>query len=107
MLLVTMPGDWSFTFAELRHADWNGWTLADMVFPAFLFSAGMALGLAFPRATADSGARSRAWIRVGRRALALVMLGLLLEATYNLAISAGAQFPGKGGLENLRLPGVL
>ncbi|MHB8284601.1 MAG: acyltransferase family protein [Caulobacteraceae bacterium] len=107
MLLVTMPGDWSFTFAELRHADWNGWTLADMVFPAFLFSAGMALGLAFPRATADSDARSRAWIRVGRRALALVLLGLLLEATYNLAISAGAQFPGKGGLENLRLPGVL
>lgn len=107
MLLVTMPGDWAYTFAELRHADWNGWTLADMVFPAFLFCAGLALGLSFEGATADPTARARAWSRVARRALALVMLGLALEATYNLAISAGAHFPGKGGLGNLRIPGVL
>ena len=107
MLLVTMPGDWAYTFAELRHADWNGWTLADMVFPAFLFSVGMAMGLSFERATADTAARAQVWRRVARRALALVVVGLALEATYNLAISAGAHFPGKGGLENLRLPGIL
>ncbi len=107
MLLVTMPGDWAYTFAELRHADWNGCTLADMVFPAFLFSVGMSLGLSFERATADPAQRARSWRRVGRRALSLVLLGLALEATYNLAISAGAQFPGQGGLDHLRIPGIL
>ena len=107
MLLVTMPGDWGDTYAELRHADWNGWTLADLVFPAFLFSTGVALGLSFERATADPAARARVWRRVARRALALVALGLALEATYNLAISAGAHFPGQGGLEHLRIPGIL
>jgi predicted acyltransferase len=107
MLLVTMPGDWAYTYPQLRHADWNGWTLTDMVFPAFLFSVGVAFGLSFERATADASARARTWRRVLRRALSLIVLGLLLEATYNLAISAGAHFPGRGGLENLRFPGIL
>ena len=107
MLLVTLPGDWGHTYAELRHADWNGWTLADMVFPAFLFSVGVALGLSFERAATDRAARARTWRRVARRTAALVALGLALEATYNLAISAGAHFPGVGGLQNLRIPGIL
>ncbi len=107
MLLVTMPGDWAYTYGELRHAYWNGWTVADMVFPAFLFSVGMALGLSFERAMGDPAARARVWRRTARRALALVALGLGLEATYNLAISAGAHFPGHGGLETLRFPGIL
>ncbi len=33
MILVVSPGDWSQTYAPLRHAAWNGATLADMVFP--------------------------------------------------------------------------
>jgi predicted acyltransferase len=105
MLLVTMPGDWAFTYAQLRHADWNGWTATDMVFPAFLFSVGVALGLSFERAAA--GGAARFWRRVGRRALMLVLVGLALEATYNLAISLGARFPGQGGLAHLRFPGIL
>ena len=107
MFLVTMQGDWAHVYAPLRHADWNGWTLADVVFPAFLFSTGMTLGLGFERATAGGLSRGHFWRRLARRSVSLVALGLLLEATYNLAISAGAEFPGHGGLETLRLPGVL
>ena len=107
MLLVTMPGDWGYTFAELRHSDWNGWTLADLVFPAFLFSVGVALSLSFERTMAEPAARARVWRRVARRAAALVLLGLALEATYNLAIAAGAHFPGKADLGSLRIPGIL
>ena len=105
MLLVTMPGDWAYTYAQLRHADWNGCTLADLVFPTFLFSVGVALGLSFKRATADRTSSGR-W-RIARRSLSLVALGLALEATYNLAIAAGARFPGQGGLDHLRIPGIL
>jgi predicted acyltransferase len=107
MILVTSPGDWGAAYSQLRHADWNGWTAADMVFPAFLFSVGMALGLSFPHPLGDADARRQYWWRVGRRVVALIVLGLALETTYNLAIGLGAWFPGKAGLENLRIPGIL
>lgn len=107
MILVTSPGDWNFAWAPLRHAEWNGWTLADMVFPAFLFSVGAALGLSFPRSMGGAAEPRRVWLRVARRTLALIALGLFLEATYVWAISAGAPFPGQGGLEHIRIPGIL
>ena len=37
MILVNDPGDWSHVFRQLDHAEWNGWTLTDLVFPTFLF----------------------------------------------------------------------
>ena len=49
MMLVVSPGSWGHTYAPLRHADWHGWTFADLVFPDFLFGVGMALGLTFGR----------------------------------------------------------
>jgi len=57
MILVTSPGDWASTYSQLRHADWNGWTAADMVFPVFLFSVGAALGFSFPRPLGDADAQ--------------------------------------------------
>ena len=49
MVLVNNPGDSSFVHPPLRHADWNGWTLADLVFPCFLFVMGTAMALSFAR----------------------------------------------------------
>jgi predicted acyltransferase len=90
MILVTSPGDWNLRYAQLDHAAWNGWTLADMVFPTFLFSVGFALALAFPRATLEGR-----WSGLVRRCLLLTLLGLFLNAlpTFDLA--------------HLRLPGIL
>jgi predicted acyltransferase len=107
MILVTSPGDWNRAYAPLKHADWEGWTSTDMIFPAFLFSVGVALGLSFPRFLGDSASRRDFWWRVCRRTISLILLGLFLEATYNWAISLGAPFPGRAGLENLRIPGIL
>src|SRR5690349_19189846 len=90
MILVTSPGDWGHAYAPLKHAAWNGWTLADLVFPTFLFSVGVALGLSFPRALATGEARSQFWLRVARRVLALIVLGLALNWTYVLSVKLGA-----------------
>jgi predicted acyltransferase len=106
MILVVSPGDWSKAYAQLQHAAWNGATMADMVFPTFLFSVGVALGLSFPRAN-DGAARRLFWTRLVRRAAILIVLGLLVEASYVWAISAGAPYPGQGGLSHVRLPGIL
>ena len=40
MILVNDPGDWAHVYKQLDHAEWNGWTLTDLVFPNFLFLVG-------------------------------------------------------------------
>jgi predicted acyltransferase len=107
MILVTSPGDGNRFFALLRHAKWNGWTLADMVFPAFLFAVGMALGLSFPRDLSAPGARRRLWLRVGRRAAGLILVGLLVNWIYTADIFGIPVYIGHPGLAFLRIPGVL
>jgi predicted acyltransferase len=107
MIVVTSPGDWNDAYPLLRHATWNGWTLADMVFPMFLFAVGMALGLSFPRRLGEPGAQTRLWRRVGRRAAALVLLGLLVNATFTADILGIPVYIGHPGIAFLRIPGVL
>ena len=51
MLVVNNPGIRDATPSLLRHSAWNGFTLADAIFPVFLFAAGTSL--AFSRRAAD------------------------------------------------------
>lgn len=41
MILVNNPGSWEAVYAPLCHAAWNGLTLADLVFPFFVFIMGV------------------------------------------------------------------
>ena len=41
MVIVNDPGSWSHVYPPLLHADWNGITLTDLVFPFFLFIVGL------------------------------------------------------------------
>src|SRR5438105_4267254 len=41
MLLVNNPGTWSAIYPPLEHAEWNGWTPTDLIFPFFLFIVGV------------------------------------------------------------------
>ena len=36
MIIVNTPGSWSHVYAPLLHADWNGLTPTDYIFPNFL-----------------------------------------------------------------------
>ncbi|MFN8356621.1 MAG: heparan-alpha-glucosaminide N-acetyltransferase domain-containing protein [Spirosomataceae bacterium] len=46
MILVNSAGDGDTTYAILQHAPWHGFTLADFVFPSFLFIVGVAIRFA-------------------------------------------------------------
>src|SRR5438477_12960055 len=61
MLLVNNPGTWGAIYPPLEHAPWNGWTPTDLIFPFFLFIAGITtpLPLAARRARGDDGAPLR------------------------------------------------
>src|SRR5256885_9928699 len=37
MVLVNNPGSWAHIYWPLEHAEWNGWTPTDLIFPFFLF----------------------------------------------------------------------
>lgn len=43
MILVNDPGDDKVSYAPLDHAEWNGWTPTDLVFPTFLFLVGCSI----------------------------------------------------------------
>jgi hypothetical protein len=47
MILVTDPGTYSYVYSPLRHAEWMGATATDIIFPAFLFMAGLSISFSF------------------------------------------------------------
>lgn len=86
MVLVNNPGDGAHTYGPLRHADWNGWTLTDTVFPSFLWIVGVAITLSLGKRMAAGVARSHLFAQVLRRAAILYVLGLLIYA-YPVSLS--------------------
>jgi predicted acyltransferase len=95
MILVTDPGTYSAVYPPLLHAAWNGATLADMIFPTFLFSVGVAITLSFAARLQRGASRSELAIHVLVRSMFLFVIGLAANGfpDYNLA--------------TLRIPGVL
>ncbi len=86
MVIVNNPGDWSTVYWPLLHAEWNGWTPTDLIFPFFLFIVGVAITLTTRPATA---------LTILRRGAIIWALGLLLAAVPFFRLST------------LRIPGVL
>jgi predicted acyltransferase len=79
MLLNLNPGSWEHNYAALIHARWEGWTLIDMVAPAFLFCVGAALPLSLQRRFAKGASRQQLLTHVVWRSLILIALGVLLN----------------------------
>lgn len=107
MVLVVSPGAWEFTYAQLQHAAWHGWTLADFVFPDFLFGVGMALGLTFGHSLDPVNAKRAFWIKSVRRVMLLIALGLALNYLSIIAFHLGTPPIRPNEIPSLRIPGVL
>jgi len=78
MLLVNNPGRWSdaYIYAPFRHAQWNGWTFTDLVFPFFLFIMGVAMVYSFVRRVEAGQSHRTLFAHAWRRSLVLILLGL-------------------------------
>ena len=78
MLLVNNPGTWSAIFPPLEHAEWNGWTPTDLIFPFFLFIVGITthLSLSARRARGDD---DHALVKqILRRGIIIYLLGFAM-----------------------------
>lgn len=95
MLLVNDPGDGQHIYWPLEHAQWNGCTPTDFVFPFFLFVVGVSIALAIgPRVERgeDKGALARAAMK---RACRILLLGVAINALAWLVLPwAHLRFPG-------------
>jgi predicted acyltransferase len=107
MILVVSPGAWEYTYVHLQHADWHGWTFADLVFPDFLFGVGMAIGVTFGRSLDPDADRRGFWTKVARRVIGLLLLGLALNYLAVIGGRLGAAPVGPAEVPALRIPGVL
>jgi len=79
MLLVNDPGTWSSIYPPLEHAAWNGWTPTDLIFPFFLFIAGVTthLSLQARRARGDDEHAIRR--QIIRRGFLIFLFGFLVN----------------------------
>ena len=73
MIIVNTPGAGALPYPILDHAEWFGFTLADIVFPSFLFVVGNAM--AFGAGTKTTEAEF--WRKTVRRTAIILGLGLL------------------------------
>jgi predicted acyltransferase len=73
MLLVNHPVPGRPTFPMLTHMPWHGWTVADAVYPMFLWLVGVSVALAFR----TSGTLNHA--RIARRVAMLWLFSLFLD----------------------------
>ncbi len=95
MVLVNNPGSWAHIYWPLEHAEWNGWTPTDLIFPFFLFIVGVAIPLAFGKRIERGDSRRGLFLKVLYRSAIIFLLGEFL-----------AGFP-YFHLSTIRIPGVL
>jgi predicted acyltransferase len=94
MILVNTPGSWSYVYSPLLHADWQGASPTDFVFPFFLFIVGSAMVFS-ARALAQLNRRQQA-VKILRRVALMFVIGVLLAA-----------YPFTSSLHDWRIMGVL
>jgi len=95
MTLVNNPGTWSAIYWPLEHAEWNGWTPTDLVFPFFLFIVGVAISLSLGRRVEEGAPKRPLYMKAAKRALIIFGLGFFLNLFPDFHFS------------DVRIPGVL
>lgn len=79
MILVNYPGSWGHVYAPLLHAQWNGITPTDFIFPFFIFIVGVSIALSYSK-QAGSGVPRKDMVRkIIIRSLKIYVIGLLLH----------------------------
>jgi predicted acyltransferase len=99
MVLVNNPGSWAHIYWPLEHAEWNGWTPTDLIFPFFLFIVGVAIPLALGRRVESGGSMRDLYFKIIKRSVIIFALGEFLAGFPFFAPYAH--------LSRIRIPGVL
>ncbi|MBD2211742.1 DUF5009 domain-containing protein [Nostoc linckia FACHB-104] len=106
MILVNNPGSWEHIYSPLEHAEWNGCTPTDLIFPFFLFIVGAAMPFSLSKYTQENRPTKAVYWRIGRRAFILFGLGLFL-ALFSLTLDFWLNGAPASKFATIRIMGVL
>jgi len=95
MILVNDAGDLSHVYRPLEHAEWNGWTPTDLIFPFFLFIVGVSMVLSFDSRQIRGSTHGSLLLHSLKRSVIIFALGIFLYG-----------YPAFD-LHTMRIPGVL
>ena len=76
MIIVNTPGGGAVPYSPLEHAQWNGCTLTDLVFPSFLFAVGNAMS--FSMRKFENQPHKKVLYKIFKRTLLIFLVGYLL-----------------------------
>lgn len=82
MILVNNPGSWGHVYAPLRHAEWNGLTPTDLVFPFFLFMMGVSMYISLKKF--NFRLNKELLTKVLRRTILIFFIGMGIHALSNI-----------------------
>ena len=83
---------WAAIANQLTHPDWNGFHLYDLIFPLFLFIAGVATPYSVGQELEKGKTKKQVLLRVIKRGFTLVLLGIIYNNGLQLLPLAGIRF---------------
>ena len=95
MIMVNNPGSWSYIYPPLEHAEWNGLTPTDLIFPFFIFIVGVSIVLAYTKRLNAGIPKGPMYRKIIIRSIKIFAVGILLWL-----------FP-RFDFESVRIAGVL
>lgn len=95
MLIADNPGNPLRVYPQLRHAAWDGWTVADLGFPFFIMIMGMVIPSSIDKRINRGDDKLTIFRHIIKRSIVLFLIGLFLNGfpLFDLSI--------------IRIPGVL
>ena len=95
MILVNYPASWEHIYPPLEHAEWDGLTPTDLVFPFFLFIVGVSITLSFTKLLEKKTSKNSLYRKIIIRAIKIFAVGIILSLIPNFEFG------------NIRFAGVL
>lgn len=74
MIMVNNPGTWAHIYAPLRHAEWNGLTPTDLVFPFFMFIMGISTYISLKKYNFEFS--RAAGMKILKRTILIFLIGM-------------------------------
>ena len=81
MILVDNPGSDDLAYWPIKHAQWNGWTPADFIFPSFLFLVGVSMVYSFAARLRRGQSRQHILLHAFKRSLLLIAIGIVVNVS--------------------------
>jgi predicted acyltransferase len=80
MILVDNPGSDDQAYWPIKHAEWNGWTPADFIFPSFLFLVGVSMVFSYSARLQRGESRQKIFRHAIIRTVILFAVGMFINA---------------------------